>query len=122
MYLLPLMFLWRVKGREIRSFISYAVGCMFGRYSLDVDGLAYAGGEWDAGNYKVFIPSENNVLPITDTDYFNDDIVLRFIEFVRIVYGANTLDENLSFIAETLYPNANGSAREKIRRYFLNDF
>ncbi len=109
-------------GREIRSFISYAVGCMFGRYSLDTPGLAYAGGEWDEGKYTSYLPEDDNILPITDADYFDDDIVMRFVDFVKVVYGEATLAENLAFIATALYPNGNGTAREMIRRYFQNDF
>ena len=104
----------------IKSFISYAVGCMFGRYSLDVEGLAYAGGEWDEGKYKTFIPDKDNVLPICDDEYFGDDIVGRFVEFVKVVYGAETLEENLKFIADAL--GGRGTPREVIRSYFLNDF
>lgn len=107
-------------GREIRSLISYAVGCMFGRYSLDVEGLAYAGGDWDAGKYRSFIPDSDNILPICDDEYFDDDIVGRFVEFVRVVYGAETLEENLKFIADAL--GGKGTPREVIRTYFLNDF
>lgn len=106
--------------REIKSLISYAVGCMFGRYSLDVDGLAYAGGAWDTAKYKTFIPDADNILPICDDAYFPDDIVGRFIDFVRTVYGANTLDENLKFIADAL--GGKGTPQEVIRSYFLNDF
>ena len=109
-------------GREIRSFISYTVGCMFGRYSLDVPGLVYAGGEWDKSKYSTYIPEDDNILPITDAEYFDDDIVVRFVDFVKVVYGKDTLAENLEFIANALYPNANTSARESIRRYFQNDF
>ena len=106
--------------REIKSLISYAVGCMFGRYSLDVDGLAYAGGAWDAAKYKTFIPDADNILLICDDAYFPDDIVGRFIDFVRTVYGADTLDENLKFIADAL--GGKGTPQEVIRSYFLNDF
>ena len=106
--------------REIKSLISYAVGCMLGRYSLDVDGLAYAGGAWDAAKYKTFIPDADNILPICDDAYFPDDIVGRFIDFVRTVYGADTLDENLKFIADAL--GGKGTPQEVIRSYFLNDF
>lgn len=74
-------------GRDIRSFISYAVGCMFGRYSLDVDGLAYAGGEWDNSKYSTFAADKDNIIPISDDEYFEDDIVGRFVKFVEIVYG-----------------------------------
>ena len=105
---------------EIVSLISYAVGCMFGRYSLDVEGLAYAGGEWDASKYKTIIPDNDNIIPICDDEYFEDDIVARFVEFVRKVYGDNTLEENLKFVADAL--GGKGTPREVIRSYFLNDF
>jgi type II restriction/modification system DNA methylase subunit YeeA len=107
--------------RDIRSFISYAVGCMFGRYSLDVEGLAYAGGEWDDSKYKTFIPDKDNIIPITDEEYFDDDIVARFVKFVKVVYGEDTLEENLDFIAEAL-GNKGSTSREVIRNYFLKDF
>lgn len=107
--------------REIKSLISYAVGCMLGRYSLDIDGLAYAGGEWDSTKYKSFIPDEDNCIPITDTKYFDDDIVGRFCEFIKVVYGEDTLEENLDYIAQAL-GNKGNSSREVIRNYFLNDF
>jgi len=108
-------------SREIRSFISYAVGCMFGRYSLDEEGLIYAGGEWISNRYKTFLPDEDNCIPITDEEYFSDDIVGRFVEFVKTVYGAETLEENLDFIANAL-ENKGDTSREVIRNYFLKDF
>ena len=107
-------------GRDIRSFISYAVGCMFGRYSLDVDGLAYAGGEWDASKYASFVADKDNIIPICDDEYFEDDIVGLFVEFVKTVYGADTLDENLKFIADAL--GGKGQPKDVIRNYFLSDF
>lgn len=107
--------------REIKSLISYAVGCMFGRYSLDKDGLVYAGGEWDNSKYDTFIPDEDNCIPITDEEYFSDDIVERFVEFVKTVYGTDTLEENLDFIANAL-GNKGDTSREVIRNYFLRDF
>ena len=108
-------------SRDIRSFFSYAVGCMFGRYSLDVEGLVYAGGDWDTGKYRSFIPDRDNILPITDEEYFEDDVVGRFVEFVKQVYGPETLEENLDFIANAL-GNKGSSSREVIRQYFLKDF
>ena len=108
-------------GREIRSLISYAVGCMFGRYSLDVDGLAYAGGEWDDSKYSTFIPDKDNVLPITDEEYFEDDVVGLFCAFLKKTFGEETLEENLDFIARAL-GNKGNSSREIIRNYFLKDF
>ena len=107
-------------GRDIRSFISYAVGCMFGRYSLNVEGLAYAGGEWDASKYASFAADKDNIIPICDDEYFEDDIVCLFVEFVKTVYGADTLDENLKFIADAL--GGKGRPKDVIRNYFLSDF
>ena len=126
-------------GRDVRSFISYAVGCMLGRYSIYEPGLMYAGGEWDYNKYEDaawraegkpealdfynrihFTPDVDGILPICDDEYFDDDIVGRFIEFVAHVYGTNTLDQNLAFIAKAL--GGKGTPREVIRSYFLNDF
>lgn len=110
----------RTKRDEIVSLISYAVGCMFGRYSLDVEGLAYAGGEWDDSKYTTFIPDKDNIIPICDDDYFEDDITGRFAQWVEVVYGKETLEENLQFIADAL--GGKGTARDIIRNYFLKDF
>ena len=126
-------------GRDIRSFISYAVGCMFGRYSIYREGLVYAGGKWNYNTYEDaawlcdgkpdviefykqthFMPDEDNIIPICDDEYFTDDIVGRFVEFVEAVYGADTLDENLRFIADAL--GGKGQPKDVIRNYFLNDF
>lgn len=138
------------KVRDIKSFISYAVGCMFGRYSLDKDGLIYAGGDFDkvyqkykkadggwAGsslaNYKYindngneielsFEVDNDNIIPITDEAYFSDDIVERFKKFIKTVYGDNTFNDNMDFIAETLGKKGTETSEETIRRYFVNDF
>ena len=135
---------------EIKKLISYAVGCMFGRYSLDKDGLIYAGGDFDkvyqkykkadggwAGsslaNYKYindngneielsFEVDNDNIIPITDEAYFSDDIVERFKTFIKTVYGDNTFNENMDFIAETLGKKGTETSEETIRRYFVNDF
>ncbi len=107
--------------RDIRSFISYAVGCMFGRYSVDTEGLAYAGGNWDSSKYKTYIPDSDNCIPITDEEYFDDDVVFRFVEFVKTVYGKDTLEENLEFIAKAL-GNRGDTPLTIIRNYFTNDF
>lgn len=106
--------------RDVKSFISYAVGCMFGRYSLDTEGLAYAGGEWDRNKYKTFIPDSDDIIPICDEDYFEDDIISRFVEFVRCIFGEETLEENLQFISNAL--GGNGNPRDVLRNYFLKDF
>ena len=142
-------------GRDIRSFISYAVGCMFGRYSLDKDGLMVAGQPFESvyfeatapragtgvagapGDYVptgefyiktedgtkqcTYNPDRDNIIPITDEEYFSDDIVGRFVEFVETVYGKDTLEKNLDFIAQAL-GNKGNSSREVIRNYFIKDF
>lgn len=152
--------------REIKSLISYAVGCMFGRYSVDKEGLIFAGGDFDSvfwkyqgqaaldrndkpiyGGYagitwssyhygalrdnedweratKLTIePDFDNIIPICDDEYFDDDIVGYFVDFVRKVYGDDTLEENLKYIADALTANSGRlTAREVIRYYFLNDF
>lgn len=150
--------------RDIKSFISYAVGCMFGRYSLDKAGLVFAGGNFDDVYWKhqgftgydrnghlplgsgyagislakvhypllrdnedvtkatklSYEPDVDDIIPICDEEYFEDDIVSRFVEFVRCVYGEDTLEENLRFIADAL--GGKGNPREVLRNYFLNDF
>ena len=119
----------RTKRDEVTSLISYAVGCMFGRYSLDVDGLVLAnqGDTLDTYLDKMpdpagvsFMPDEDNVVPITDDEYFDDDIVGRFVAFIRAAYGAETLEANLQFVADAL--GGKGSSREVIRAYFLKEF
>ena len=106
--------------RDIKSFISYAVGCIFGRYSLDVEGLVYAGGEWDSSKYSSYPADADNIIQISDDEDATDDILSRFIHFVRTVYGNDTLGENLKFIADAL--GGKGQPKEVLRNYFLNDF
>lgn len=108
--------------RDCKSFISYAVGCMFGRYSLDYEGLAYAGGEWDESRYKTFIPDADNCIPITEESFFEDDIVEQLVRFVSVAFGEDKLEDNLRFIANNIGVKGNGTAREKIRQYFLKEF
>ena len=134
------------RERDIKSFISYSVGCMLGRYSIDVKGLIYAGGnfndKWNLENNKVrkieqdedgnvisdswidsrFMPDMENIIPITEDEYFEDDIVSRFIDFVRTVYGNDTVEENLDFIADSIGRKASETARQAIRKYFIKDF
>ena len=105
---------------EVISFISYAVGCMFGRYSLDVPGLVYAAGSWDVSKYITFQPDKDAIIPICDDEYFEDDVVGRLVKFVEVVFGKETLEENLRFIANAL--GGKGSSREVIRSYFINEF
>ena len=107
--------------RDIKSLLSYAVGCMFGRYALDTPGLVYAGGDWDEGKYSKFKPDADNVIPITDEEYLEDDIVSRLCAFLKVAFGEQALEENLDFIAKAL-GNKGDSSREIIRNYFLNDF
>lgn len=106
---------------DIKSFISYSVGCMFGRYSLDNEGIQFAGGKFDLNNYSKFTPDNDNIIPVLDTEYFEDDIVGRFVEFVKLCFGEDTLEENLDFIASALKKKGKTS-REVIRNYFLSDF
>ena len=121
----------RTKRDEIVSLISYAVGCMFGRYSLDVDGLVLANQGDTVAEYLAkmpdpehvtFMPDADNVLPITDDVYFPDDIVARFEQFIVAAYGTETLEENLRFVADALDPAAKGTPRDTIRQYFLREF
>ena len=121
----------RTKRDEIVSLISYAVGCMFGRYSLDVDGLVLADQGDTVENYLAkmpdsehvtFMPDADNVIPITDDEYFTDDIVARFIEFLVAAYGEDTLEDNLRFVADALNPAAKDSPRATVRSYFLREF
>lgn len=108
-------------SRDIKSLISFAVGCMFGRYSLDETGLVYAGGEFDSSRYTTFAADDDAIIPITDEEYFDDDIVTRFVEFIRTVYGNKSLESNLDYIAKAL-GNKGNTSREVIRNYFMNDF
>lgn len=136
------------RKRDIISFISFATGCMFGRYSIDAEGLIYAGEVWkdkwnivdgqkrvkkivkdDDGNIiedtwidATFIPDEDNIIPILDDEYFDDDIVSRFVNFVKVTFGKNTLEENLDYIAESLGKKGSETSKQTIRRYFLKDF
>ncbi|ABQ87952.1 BREX-1 system adenine-specific DNA-methyltransferase PglX [Methanobrevibacter smithii] len=106
---------------DIKSFVSYAIGCMFGRYSLDDDCLISTNSNFNIENYSRFIPDDDNIIPILDTEYFEDDMVGRFVEFVKICFGEETLEENLEFIANALIKN-NKTSREKIREYLLKHF
>ncbi len=110
------------RERDIKSFISYAVGCMFGRYSLDVNGLAYAGGEFDPSKYQTFKPVEDNIFAVLDDQYFENDIVVRFVKFVEVVFGSESLERNLDYIAESIGKRKSETARGCIRRYFIREF
>lgn len=110
------------KERDVKSFLSYLVGLMFGRYSLDKKGLAYAGGEWDSSVYTQYQPDADNILTVTEESIFEDDIVRKVEELVALIYSEETLEENLLFIAEALNKKDNESSRERIRRYFRKEF
>jgi hypothetical protein len=115
---------------EIQNLISYFIGCLFGRYSLNEDGLIFAGGEFDFFKYtkpvkdknnNFLIPDNDNIVPILDSEYFEDDIVKTFEKFLKLTFGEETLEENLLFIAKNL--KSKGSTnREIIRNYFMNSF
>lgn len=107
-------------SRDIRGLISYAVGCMFGRYSLDKEGLVYAGGDWNEDQYVRFAADHDNIIPVSDDDYFEDDIVGKFVKFIEVVYGSENLDKNLKFISDAL--GGGDQPRNVIRRYFMNEF
>lgn len=105
--------------RDIKSFMSYAVGCIMGRYSLKEEGLIYAGGEWDNTRYsEEFKPCEYGVMPITEEQYFEEDLCTRVIDFIKIVYGEDTLTENLKFIASALKPGSFETPKKIIREIF----
>ena len=104
----------------VRSLLSYAVGCMFGRYSLDEEGLVYAGGDWDAARYQRFAPDADAIIPVCDDEYFIDDIAARFTAFVEAAYGADAIEENLRYVADAL--GGKGAPRDAIRSYFLREF
>lgn len=113
--------------RDIKAFLSYFIGCVFGRYSLDQDGLVYAGGDWDDSKYTTFKPNSENIILLTDRQYFDDDrdIIVRLKEFLTKTFDPKTLTENMDFIAQTLEPKKferGTSAEDIIRTYFLNDF
>ncbi|MEK5419507.1 BREX-1 system adenine-specific DNA-methyltransferase PglX [Paenibacillus sp. FSL L8-0708] len=108
--------------RTMKSFISYAVGCALGRYSLDKEGLIFAGGEFNDLNYEVFSVVSDNIIPVLDGSYFDDDIVSIIIEFVKVTFGNESLIENLEYIANSIGKKDEETIAETIRRYMLNDF
>jgi hypothetical protein len=113
----------------MREFISYAVGCMLGRYSLDKPGLILANQGETADDYRqqipepTFAPDEDNVIPLLDGDWFEDDITERFKAFLKVTFGTEHYEENLKFLEDALYPdNLTAKKRKTIRDYFLKDF
>ncbi|MDN3451664.1 BREX-1 system adenine-specific DNA-methyltransferase PglX [Planococcus sp. APC 3906] len=108
--------------RDIKSFISYAIGCSFGRYSLDREGLINAGDEFNSSNYEIFQADEDNIIPILTESYFKDDILELFVDFMKVTFGVENLEENINFVANAIGQKKNETARETLRRYFLNDY
>lgn len=108
--------------REIKSLISYAVGCMFGRYSLDAKGLIYAGGDFDTNNYHTFAVDGDNAIPVLSDHYFADDIVERFNKFIKVAFGEAHYVENLTYIANVLGKKNSQSTEQVLRDYFIKDF
>lgn len=106
--------------REIKSLISYLIGIAMGRYSLDVEGLAYAGGEWNPMNYVTYQPDDDGIIPIYTQLGMQDGLTAKIIELIKHIYGDDTYRENIDFIAEALGKNNNESSEETLNRY-LND-
>lgn len=115
----------RFRQDTMKELISYAIGCMMGRYSLDEPGLIYAhnGIEgFDPSPYTTFPADDDGIVPLTDTDWFDDDAVHRLVEFITIAWDAAHLEDNLTFLADNFSPKKNESSRETIRRYFCDSF
>ena len=109
--------------RDIKSFLSYFIGVVFGRYSLDTDGLAFAGGDWDSDKYRSFVPNKDNILMLNDEKYFDDsrDIINRLKEFLKVTFGEESLNINLKYISSIVGKKAD-NPEASIRRYFVEDF
>ena len=107
--------------KDVESIISYSIGCMFGRYNINQNGLCFAGGKFHLNDYSNFIPDDDNIIPVLDTAYFDDDIVGYFTKFIEICFGKEKLEENLDFIANAL-SNSSKPSREILRDYFLKNF
>ncbi|KYD08757.1 hypothetical protein B4135_0439 [Caldibacillus debilis] len=110
------------RERDAKSFLSYFIGCVMGRYSLDVEGLVYAGGTWDESKYITFKPDKDGIIPLTDAVYFEDDIITRLQEFLAVTFGTETVQENMQWLAESLGMKQNETAMERLRRYFFDEF
>ena len=108
--------------RDVRKLISFFVGCLLGRYSIDVSGIIATNVNLESSNYLTFTPDLDNIIPINENEYFGDDIVIRFVEFIKVAFGEGHLEENLKFIADNLGIKYAGTARDGIRKYFLNSF
>ncbi|MCQ6274790.1 BREX-1 system adenine-specific DNA-methyltransferase PglX [Bacillus sp. V3B] len=110
------------RSSDARTFISYFIGCLMGRYSLDAEGLTFAGGEWNNSKYQVFIPGQYGLIQLTDEYYFENDIIARLREFLSVTFGTEAVEENVQWLAESLKLKRNETAEERLRRYFLDEF
>ncbi|WP_163530741.1 BREX-1 system adenine-specific DNA-methyltransferase PglX [Halobacillus ihumii] len=110
------------REQETISFLSYFIGCIMGRYSLDIDGLAYAGGEFNESKYQTFKPNQGGLIQLNDRHYFNTDIIVRLREFLSVAFSAETVNENIQWLAESLKMKKNETPEERLRRYFLDEF
>lgn len=110
------------KEREIKSLISYMIGLIMGRYSLDVEGLVYAGGEWDSTKYITYKPDDDGIVPIYSKLGMSDSLTARIIALIKHVYGEDTYRQNIDFIAEALGKKQNESSEETLNRYLCDDF
>lgn len=110
------------RKNDTKSFLSYYVGCLMGRYSLDIEGLTYAGGEFDESKYKSFKPNQDGLILLTDDHYFENDIIVRLREFLSVAFSPDTVNENLRWLAESLEMKKNESPEERLQRYFLDEF
>ena len=115
----------RFREDTMAELISYAIGCMMGRYSLDEPGLIYARSgnvDFDPSRFTTFPADDDGIVPLTDTEWFDDDAVHRLIEFISVAWHATHLEDNLTFLADSLRPKSNESSRDTIRRYFCDSF
>lgn len=110
------------KGQDIKSLISYLIGIAMGRYSLDVAGLAYAGGDWDASKYRSYQPDEDGIIPVYSELGMEDGLTAKIITLIKLIYGEDTYRQNIDFIAEALGKNSNESSEETLNRYLNEDF
>lgn len=110
------------EGNEARELLSYFIGCVMGRYSLDTVGLVYAGGEWDENNYTLFKPNKNGIIQFTESPYFENDIILQLREFLSVVFSLDSVDENMQWLADALEMKKGEDAEARLRRYFLDEF
>ncbi|MBU9710539.1 BREX-1 system adenine-specific DNA-methyltransferase PglX [Evansella tamaricis] len=110
------------RERDTKSFLSYFIGCVLGRYSLEFEGIAYAGGEFNELKYETFKPNQHGLIQLTDEHYFDNDIIVRLREFLSIGFSPETVNENIQWLAESLTMKKNESPEDRLRRYFIDEF